>query len=248
VGGVRFSCPVDLVRSLAAAGGIDAAVETGTFRAEGTVALREAVPRVWSIELSEDRHRRAEVRHGQREGITFLQGSSGVVLPELLSTLDEPVLFWLDAHGGMVDLLSNQVYNPADTGSQCPLVAELRAVRRYPHAARSCVLIDDARAFLGPLRGRRAGDWPALLEVLDLVRHDTDPYVTILDDVIISVPSDLRTVVDQWWLDQADQREGRDGHEQNLWDAYNPSPKVAVRRLVKSVTPVAVRRVYDRYR
>jgi len=248
VGGVRFSCPVDLVRALATAGGIDVAIETGTFRAEGTLALREAVNRVWSVELSDELHRRAVARHGGRDGITFLQGSSDKVLPELVTTLDEPVIFWLDAHGGMVDMRTNEVFNPADEATQCPLVAELQAVRTFPHAASSCILIDDARAFSGPLPGHRPEDWPGLLEILDLIRLDPEPYVTILDDVIISVPAALRPVVDRWWFGQIEARDGRDGHQQNLWEAYNPTPGVAVRRLVKSLTPTPVRQLYDRYK
>lgn len=236
------------MKALAGAGNIDAAVETGTFRAEGTLALRQAVSRVWSVELSDELHGRAVARYGQRPGITFVKGSSDAVLPELLGSIDEPAIFWLDAHGGMVDMLSDTVFNPADEATQCPIVAELQALRDFAHADRSCILIDDARAFLGPLPGHRSADWPTLLDIVDLVRTGSDRHVTILDDVIICVPSALRTVVDDWWLGVVQTREGRDGHQQNLWEAYNPTPAVAARRLVKSLTPVALRRLYERHR
>ncbi|MDQ3897683.1 MAG: class I SAM-dependent methyltransferase [Actinomycetota bacterium] len=245
---VRFSCPSDLVQALATAGGIDAAVETGTFRGEGTLVLREAVSKVWTVELSSELYERAVRRFGHRPGITVLHGSSDEMLPELAAVINEPVLFWLDAHGGMVDMAASEVYNPAGEATQCPVIAELHAIRQFPHVARSCVLIDDARAFLAPLPHHRAADWPSLLEIIDLLRGDADRYITILDDVIIAVPMALREVVDHWWLDQLEYREGRDGHEQKLWDAYNPTPGIAVRRLVKSLTPRTVRRLYDRHR
>lgn len=248
MGGVRFSCPSDLVQALAAASGIDAAVETGTFRAEGTLALRNAVSCVWTVELSYEHYQRAAARYGGRPGITFLHGSSQDVLPELTKLIDEPLIFWLDAHGGMVDPIWDEVFDPSGGDTQCPLIAELEAIREFSHAAASCILIDDARAFLGPLPAHRAGDWPSLVEIVDLLRADCDRYITILDDVVISVPRGLREVVDRWWLDQVRDREGRDGYEQNLWEAYNPTPRVAARRLVKSLTPMAVRRLYDRRR
>lgn len=248
MGAVRFSCPSELVGRLSAAGGIDAAVETGTFRAEGTLALRSVVSRVWTIELSERLYSRAVGRYGRRAGITFLHGSSSEELQKLAATVDEPVIFWLDAHGGMVDGASDAVFNPAGDAPQCPIMAELNAVRRFRCAESSCVLIDDARAFLGPLPHHRGRDWPSLLELLDALRAGSNRHITILDDVVIAVPMVLRGIVDRWWLDQLEARAGRGGEEQKLWEAYNPSPRVAARRLVKSLIPKPVRRVYDRHR
>jgi hypothetical protein len=86
------------------------------------------------------------------------------------------------------------------------------------------------------------------VNIIDLLRADADRYVTILDDVVIAVPANLRPVVDEWWLKQVTDREGRDAHEQSLWEAYNPKPRAAARLLVKSVTPMFLRRVYARYR
>ena len=247
VGQVRFSCPSDLVRALATASGIDAAVETGTFRAEGTLLLRGAVSRVWSVELSPTLHRRAVARYGSRSGLQFIKGSSDEVLPQLLETLNEPVIFWLDAHGGMIDQATNEIFDPAGEATQCPLIAELEALRNFTHHDTSCILIDDARTFLGPLPQHRSGDWPSLLDLVDLIRG-TDRHVTILDDVIIAVPKALQGVVDRWWLDQVKDRDGRDGYQQALWEAYNPKPGPALRLLVKSVTPSFIRRMYEHLR
>ena len=110
------------------------------------------------------------------------------------------------------------------------------------------MLIDDARCFLGPLPNMRPGDWPTLPEIVDMLRAGADRYVTILDDVIIAVPPALREVVDQWWLATVTSREGRDGSSQKLWEAYNPKPSVAMRRLVKSLMPARARQLYQRVR
>lgn len=247
MGVVRFSFPKELVKDLRAAASLHAAVETGTYQAEGTLALRDVVSQVWTIELSDEHYERAVSRHGDRAGITFLHGSSADLLPPLLRDLDQPVMFWLDAHCGMVDVSTGDVFDFGDL-PQCPLIAELEAIRGFRYAAASCVLIDDARAFLGPLPHYRASDWPSLLEIIDLLRDRCDRHITVLDDVIIAVPTALKGVVDSWWLGQVCDRQGRDGYLQNMWEAYNPTPVVALRRLVKSLTPPPLRRAYHRHR
>jgi len=252
MGDIRFSCPPELVRSLAVAGGIDAAIETGTFRAEGALILRQAVARVWTIELDEQLHARAVARYGDRPGITFLKGSSDEQLRKLTDEVDEPVIFWLDAHGGMPDYLGEKLRGVAgDAAQPCPLIAELRTVREFRHVRSSCVLIDDARGFLEPhTTNTSEAYWPSapsLVDIVDLLRLDAHRYITILDDVIMAVPKELRPVIDKWWLDQVCDREGRDAHQQLVWEANNPKPGRAARLLVKSVTPAFVRRAYSKY-
>ncbi|MDQ6617295.1 MAG: hypothetical protein M3083_21755 [Actinomycetota bacterium] len=203
---------------------------------------------MWSVELSDDLYQRAVRKYGDKPGLTFLHGSSADVLTGLADTIDEPVIFWLDAHGGMADMGFDTVFNPAGEATQCPLLQELKAARSFRHWSKSCVLIDDARGFLGPFPEQRASDWPSLLEITDLLREGSDRYITILDDVLIAVPMVLRDVIDRWWLEQTRTREGRDGFQQNLWEAYNPKPRVAFRMLVKSLAPMSVRKVYERVR
>ena len=239
---------MDLVRRLATATGIDTAIETGTFMGEGALLLREVVPQVWTIEIVDDLHQRAVARYGSRPGVHFLHGESSEVLRSLSSRIDQPAIFWLDAHGGMTRQLSGEVFNPLGESSQCPVLQELAAIRSFPAYSRSCLLIDDARAFLGPLPQHTQEVWPTLADLIDVLRADGDRYITILDDVVIAVPPELRGEVDQWWLEQVRDRDGRDGYEQTLWDAYNPTPTVALRRLIKSVVPRPVRRIFDRYR
>lgn len=250
MGSVYPSVPVDLARRLVRVGNITVAVETGTFHASGTHTLHGIVPRVFSVEVSEKLHRRAVKRYGDRAGLTFVLGSSPDVLPALVDPLDEPVLFWLDAHGGMLagGRDADELYDPPGAEGQCPLIAELEAIRHFRWADRSCILIDDARAFLGPLPHHRRQDWPPFVEVLDLLRADSDRYVTVLDDVIIAVPQNQRPTVDQWWLELAASRNNLEAHAYLYDQALNPTPGVAAKRLVKSVVPRRVQNAYYRRR
>lgn len=246
MGSVHPSVPVDLARRLVRAGSLTVAIETGTFHASGTLALHGIVPRVFSVEVSEKLHRRAVKRYGDRAGLTFVLGSSPDVLPALVDPLDGPVLFWLDAHGGMLagGRDAAELYDPPGAEGQCPLIAELEAIREFRWADRSCILIDDARAFMGPLPQHRRADWPPFVKVFDLLRMDGERYVTVLDDVIIAVPPDQRPVVDQWWLELTTSRNNLEAHAYLYDQALNPTPAMAVKRLVKSIVP---RRVHDAY-
>jgi hypothetical protein len=67
--------------------------------------------------------------------VSCIHGESGVELPRVLAHVQEPVLFWLDAHpsGGQT----------ADAGFD-PILHELDAIYRHP-VKRHVILIDDAR-------------------------------------------------------------------------------------------------------
>lgn len=104
-------------------------------------------------------------------------GSSADVLPRLLAELHDPALFWLDAHlwAGHPLVRPDQEVPPA------PLLAELQAIRSWPHGAQSVVLVDDVRQL-----GVEA-DRPELAEVLELVYPAW--RVEIAEDIIRCTPS-----------------------------------------------------------
>ncbi len=235
MGNVYPTIPAELAKRLVVEAGLTGAVETGTFHGVGALALRQLVSHVWTIELSEKFHAQAVARYGGRDGITFLQGESSEELRRLSDAITGPLLFWLDAHGG------TDLFDLDDTHPQCPLLGELRAIDQFAQARQSCILIDDARFILGPVAGphieHRTRDWPTLVEILDALGNDKDRYTTILDDVIICVPSYLRKVVDAWWLDLSTQRLGDEAFEYQLRLAVSPTPALAAKRLVKSVVP-----------
>jgi hypothetical protein len=88
-----------------------------------------------TIELAEPLWLHAQSRFHSISSINCLLGDSRVVLPRVISELDAPALFWLDAHtsGG----------GTADSGRD-PVQDELDAI--FSHSSfRHVVLIDDAR-------------------------------------------------------------------------------------------------------
>jgi hypothetical protein len=236
--------PRHLAEALARRLDLKVAVETGTYLGDTAALLRQFFSEVWTIELSDDLHGRAQARYRHLAGVHFLQGSSAEILPKVAGEIGQPALFWLDGHW-TADSASGST---AGEEQQCPVMEEIAAIDAYDWSERSCILIDDARLFLGPPAGPyRREDWPPFLEVLTQLRAQWPRFVTVLDDVIIAGPPESRPVVEDYWLGVLSRKE--DDHSR-LVEALNPPPLTAARRLIKAVLPSEVIRLYRtlRYR
>jgi len=236
MGALTFGIPRDLAEALVLAGNLKSAVESGTYLGDSARFLASIVPDVWTIEVLPEIHVEAVRRLHDLDGIRALLGPSEKVLAEVVPELTSPTLYWLDGHGGTFG--GNDV---PEGVRECPVLDELKAIDRSPWASDSCILIDDARAFLSPLLHHKEDQWPSFIEVADLLRLNHDRYVTLLDDVIIAVPTSLRGVVDEWWRRKLRQRDNLDGPVYEMHRALNPSPRMATKLLLKSISPSFVR-------
>ena len=149
-------------------------VETGTFQGDMVEAQRENFRTIITIELGDQLHEAAVRRFAAFKQITVLHGDSGKMLPEAISRIEGPALFWLDAH------YSKGVTARGD--EETPILKELTLIagRRQ---ARDVILIDDARHF-----GLRRG-YPRLARVRDFTaRHWPNHLFNVETDVICITP------------------------------------------------------------
>jgi hypothetical protein len=72
-------------------------VETGTLYGHTIVEMKRHFPRCHSIELSPRLYVRALLKYGLK-GIRFHFGDSSKVLRKLAKQIDQPAVFFLDAH------------------------------------------------------------------------------------------------------------------------------------------------------
>jgi hypothetical protein len=109
-------------------------VETGTFGGDGVQkALDTGFPLVLSIEADEGLFKAAKRRFRLQPNVRIYQGDSATDLYDMISTIREPITFWLDAH----------IYPPrADGGKNCPLIEELEQIKQHPIKTHT-ILIDD---------------------------------------------------------------------------------------------------------
>ena len=125
-------------------------VESGTSHGDGVAAILPYVDRVITIEAWDEAFRFAAKRFKNEPKVQLLFGDSAEWLPRMWEPpilsgyhIDEPAVFWLDAH------YSGE--GTAKLDKETPIVAELEAIARSPHAAAHSIVIDDARGF---------GVWP----------------------------------------------------------------------------------------
>ncbi len=147
-------------------------VETGTYIGKTTMHMASILDTCHSIELSKDLYDAARERLAGYKNINLYQGDSADVLPAILNQIDEPAIFWLDAHhsGGVT----------VGAKRRTPVLPELEAI--FAHRIKDhVILIDDARAFIG-MKG-----YPTIKKLERLVRSGTDDYKMIISNDIIVI-------------------------------------------------------------
>ena len=118
--------------------GLKILVETGTYYGEMVAAMKDRFNKVYSIEFVPELAQRAARKFVRHRHIRIFCGDSRVVMPEVLSLLSEPALFWLDAgYYGWVGIRTNEQR----------LSAELEMILSHP--CPHIILLDDARGLTG---------------------------------------------------------------------------------------------------
>lgn len=108
-------------------------IETGTCWGATVGAVLPYFDEIWSVELSPTFYGYASAKFDPYQNIHIIHGSSGEVLPKMILSARQPILFWLDAHSTGGPTASN--------GDQTGL--ELEAIKAL--APDSLVLIDDCK-------------------------------------------------------------------------------------------------------
>jgi len=196
MGNVQLGINRDLALRLRDVLGIQTFIETGTYKGATAVWAAEHFARVITIEGYRKRFDGATRQYaGQFPNIHFFYGDSRHVLSRVLGEVDEPALFWLDAHW-----CGEGATDAHDIGDECPLVEELTAINNHAFAAQHAILIDDARLFIQPPPyPHDPKQWPSLAEVekqLSAFPRTTAVY----EDIILSVPPKGIGVVSEFML------------------------------------------------
>jgi hypothetical protein len=118
--------------------GLNTLVETGTYYGEMVAAMKNRFDRIYSIEYVPALAERARRKFARDEHVRIFCGDSRVVMPEVLTLLAGPALFWLDAgYYGWVGI----------RGNEQRLSAELEMILSHPYP--HMILLDDARGLTG---------------------------------------------------------------------------------------------------
>jgi len=138
-------------------------VETGTQFGYGIdVALKCEFEKIYSVDIDSKYHAHCTDKFKEQidsNQIELYIGDSATMLKDILAKIDEPVTFWLDAHGGS-----------GFGGSICPVIKELEQIAE--HAIKNhTILIDDRRMF-----GKVWGVGLKEEDVIDLLKEINPDY------------------------------------------------------------------------
>lgn len=192
MGFINFSIPKDLVIKIQDKIHFDNFIETGTWQGGTCFWAAKYFSNIYTIEISAEISNTTSIKPECPENIKFFVGDSGIVLPELIPLLNGRNFFWLDGH--WCGDISGGKENP------CPLLTELESISKLKD---SVIFIDDARCFLGPLPPPNNPEkWPLIDEIfLVLKNFFPNSFTTIIDDVIICVPMDVKEIVFEYWTE-----------------------------------------------
>ena len=127
------------VREYAGRFGLSVLVEAGTYYGEMVAAMRNRFDKIYSVEYDHALAVRAQKKFSGSRHIHIVEGDSQIAIPEIVRSLKQPALFWLDAgYYGWAGL----------QGDRQRLTTELDAIlrdSRYTHV----ILMDDARGLNG---------------------------------------------------------------------------------------------------
>ena len=111
-------------------------VETGAGPCGGSrAALQLGFPRIFVVEFDPELYAKAAGRFRNNPEVEVVYGDSGEVLTDVIAPIEEPITFWLDAHGKSCDTTGNL--------SKKPLLRELAAIAAHPLRDKHTILIDD---------------------------------------------------------------------------------------------------------
>ena len=129
-----------LVKSLGKRFNLRVFVETGTYKGDMVAAVLRYFEHIYSIELHQPFYDKATERFSADEHVEILHGDSATKLKDVLAGLNEPALFWLDAHGG--------AEAKTDTGElPAPVMAEVTAILAHSQVSDHLILLDDVHTF-----------------------------------------------------------------------------------------------------
>jgi len=117
-------------------------IETGTFRGEGTAYAADTFGEVHSIEIHDGLYNAAVAKFKDNDAVTIHHGNSLDILPDLLTTIDDNILFWLDAHFPGADCHEEAYDAEQNQSKRVPLSQELKLI----HDSRDgndVIIVDD---------------------------------------------------------------------------------------------------------
>ena len=155
-------------------------VETGSYMGDTIDSWKNNFERLYSIELNQDLASRVIRRFVDFPHITIIQGDSALQLSSILSSIETPILFWLDGHYSSEFKIGNEFIVTSRGEKNTPILEELIQISEHK-IKNHLILIDDAREFNG------TNEYPHLSLIKEFVRKKMPTHRLIVKTDIIRI-------------------------------------------------------------
>lgn len=174
----------------------DRFIETGTLYGVTARWASKNFEKIVTIDIDEDLLKQAQ-EDTDAENVEFVHGDSPEVLSRILSTLDGPATFYLDAHCGYgVEEAKEEFKVQDDITDIVPLLEELEQISEHS-SGEHIIIIDDAIRFLQPPPPPFPPDeFPTLQEIVHAIENISNSYhIVVFEGHIIAVPQSTQQVL-----------------------------------------------------
>lgn len=155
--------------------GIKTFIETGTAGGGTVRKMQKYFDKLYTIELDPTLYHQGKATSTNSSKITFLEGDSGQIIKDILSKLNTPAVFWLDAH-----------YSGTGTAKadlETPIIEEIKNIFNHP-IKKHVIVIDDMREFNG------THDYPTFEFLTSFIKENAPEYTWHKDnDILIISPN-----------------------------------------------------------
>lgn len=145
-------------------------IETGTLNGDTILVMESYFDKLYTIEFSEKYYNNTKNKYNGNK-IKFILGDSSIIFEDLLPTIKDKSIFFLDGH-----------WSSGDTGrsdKDCPLIEEITCINNL-FINEAIIIIDDFRLFgLDKSSGKLNEDWSEISKdkILDILKNRiTDVY------------------------------------------------------------------------
>jgi hypothetical protein len=165
-------------------------VETGTYLGGGVhAALKAGFTQIFTVEMAPALHELAVKKFARDPRVKALGGDSAACLVEILRSIDEQALIFLDAHHMLGDPRSEAIAGDGKTWKRTPVKGELLALKDAAYK-KHVIAIDDI-----DLCGREEMDFITLDEIKSMIWTISQTYKIELihscraDSLLLATPS-----------------------------------------------------------
>lgn len=163
-----------IIKKIAYQYSIKTFIETGTYLGNMIDDVKTIFKKIYTIELDKNLYKRARNKFSKNPHVSIIFGNSATALPHILSQINKPALFWLDAH------YSRGITARAE--KETPIIEEISAILNHP-IKKHIILIDDADCFIGK------NDYPTLKYLKNFIKsQNASLTITVEYNMIIVTP------------------------------------------------------------